>query len=175
MARSRYRRRQPPLHKRKPVQRSAHFLNYVPKESMFCIGPTPSEEVARDPGRGIHGDFTPLVCHRFFQDALDDEDIPRTQGRTRRGDKRNVRCEGRKVTDTEDIPYGRADGRPIYVVKGCTNFTKRRTWGGAGQGVVMEPEGNLAGLVPRSLGGKLLLGAGLYAALVVGSLYLDEM
>lgn len=157
-ARSRYRRRQPPLHKRRAVRRADrdYYLNYKPRKGLYCVG----EEDGRSDS------FTPLVCHELFQDALEDENIPPDQGRTTRsGAKRNVKCRGDLVTGERTFKH-RRDLRPIYQVSVCRNMTRKQVWKGANVGWAEETEDNLAGLLPRSNTGRVLLGGIAVAALL---------
>jgi hypothetical protein len=134
---------------------------------MYCIMARPDEEVSqRNPGLGIHGEFTPLVCHSVFQDALEDQDVPTGQGMTALGNRRNIRCDGQVITNTTRIPYQRSDGRPIFQVTACANYTKKRRWAGVNQGFIEESD--LGGFpLPKTV----VVGAaviGLIAALALG-------
>ncbi len=157
MASTRYRRtrKQPPLHTRKPVQRGSHYLNFKPRAGLYCVADQ------------IDDDFTPLVCHESFQDALEEESIPTGQGRTSVSDTpRNVKCSGQLITGNMSQKE-RNDLRPVYKVRACRNMTKKMSWGGMSRGYVEETESDLAGIIPRSTSGKLLLGGvALYAVMV---------
>jgi hypothetical protein len=56
--------------------------------------------------------------------------------------------------------------RPVYKVRVCRNMTKKMTWGGMSRGYVEEIESDLAGLIPRSTAGRVVLGGvALYAVM----------
>ncbi len=119
---------------------------------MYCVMARPDEETSkRDPGRGIHGQWTPLVCHAIFQDALEDQDIPDGQGMTASGNRRNIRCDGDVLTGSgsRGVPQ-RADGRKIFEVSSCANYTKKRVWKGADRGGFVEEE-DLGGITPQKV------------------------
>jgi hypothetical protein len=115
----RHHRSAPGKFKRDPVKRNSFFLNYVPKEGLYCVAER----------RNNSSLWTPLACHRYAQDALEDDDIPVWQGMTHRdGVPRNIDCRGVDITVDKNFPYRRKDGRAIIQIDECANHTKRKGW-----------------------------------------------
>ena len=112
------------------IERSSHYLNRMPRRGLYCVV---AEKHGSD--KQVHfptlwQKYTPLVCHEVFQDALDDDDVPDTQGVTGRGSQRDVVCEGQLIAHTDYAPYKRHDGRKVAVIHSCKNRTKKQDWRG---------------------------------------------
>lgn len=126
--------RRPPATLKGRVKRKSYYLNAMPSKGMYCVASKNSDAY----------DLEPLACHRVFQDALEDQNIPDSQGLTsRRGSERNIRCIGSRVDNTEQVPYKRSDELPIFQVTRCVNRTKRRGWA-PGRGWVEVTDEDLA-------------------------------
>ena len=104
----------------------------------------------KDRDRPAYDKWRPLVCHRLFMDALNDTDIPDSQGVNRRGNRRNIVCSGEVVTDTQKVPYKRSDDRVIMQVSSCRNLARRHVWDGI-QWVEAEDDLAAFGEAPKTL------------------------
>jgi hypothetical protein len=133
-------------------RRKSFFLKRVPADYEYCV--------MRDPGR-------PLVCLKTFQGALEEADIPLTQGKNLRGSARHITC-GRTggAARLAELNLHRKDGLIIQQVQSCKNLTQDNVWTQTGW---QSRPGGLSGMwsLPQSgLGWAALAGVAVVAGLV---------
>ena len=133
-------------------------LRALPTRGVFCVA------AAEEKGAIVRDGFRPLICYNVFQEALEDLNVPDSQGINSRGNARDVTCRGTRITGTDRVPYVRVDGKPIYQVTVCENRTRKPVWLG---GQWTDVEDALDGYSFREFVGHplyaVVIGAGLAA------------
>jgi hypothetical protein len=90
--RYRHHRVAPGQFKRSGPRRSSFFLNYIPKEGLYCVVDNKGSDLPDTM-------WTPLACYQIAQDALEDEDMPVWQGQTKHdGVPRKIGCNGTNIS-----------------------------------------------------------------------------